>query len=240
MKKFLKYEMDRYLQGRTFENKKEMPLMLVENQQYIHYNKGSVVMYALKDYIGEDVLNAAIREYLNKVKFQQPPYTVATEFVETIFRATPDSLKYLVTDMFGKITLYENYVKKLDFKKISDTNYKVNFTVGCAKFYADDKGKLSKASIADYVDIGIFTINKVNNKDVEKPLLFTRVKMEKQEQSFEFTVNQKPDLVGIDPYLKLVDRTPDNNTCKFGKTPAKPNLDLKETKMGVIIGGDDE
>lgn len=240
MKKFLKYEMDKYLQGRTFENKKEMPLMLVENQQYIHYNKGSVVMYALKDYIGEEVLNGAIREYLNKVKFQQPPYTIATEFVETIFRATPDSLKYLVTDMFGKITLYENYVKKLDFKKISNTNYKVTITVGCAKFYADDKGKLSKAPIADYVDIGIFTINKVNNKDIEKPLLFTRVKMDKQEQSFEFTVTQKPELVGIDPYLKLIDRTPDNNTCKFGKTPAKPNLDLKETKMGVIIGSDDE
>lgn len=239
MKKFLKYEMDRYLQGRTFENKKEMPLMLVENQQYINYNKGSVVMYALKDYIGEDKLNGAIREYLNKVKFQQPPYTIATEFVETIFKATPDSLKYLVTDMFGKITLYENYVKKLDYKKINDKTYKVNLTVGCAKFYADEKGKLSKATIADYVDLGIFTAQTINGKEVEKPLLFTRVKMDKQEQSFEYTVTEKPVSAGIDPYLKLIDRTPANNTCKFGKEPAKPNLDTKETKLRIAIGGEE-
>lgn len=239
MKKFLKYEMDKYLQGRTFENKKEMPLMLVENQQYIFYNKGSVVMYALKDYIGEDKLNAAIREYLNKVKFQQPPYTVATEFLDCIYRATPDSLKYLVTDMFAKITLYENYVKKLDYKKINDKQYKVNLTVGCAKFYADEKGKLKKATIADFVDVGIFTSVITNGKEVEKPLLFTRVKMDKQEQSFEFIVNEKPFSAGIDPYLKLIDRTPANNTCKFGKTPEKPNLDEKETKFGNLFGGDE-
>ena len=55
MRKFLKYELDRYLSGRSGEVVEEMPLALVENQPYIHYRKGSVVMYALKDYLGEDV-----------------------------------------------------------------------------------------------------------------------------------------------------------------------------------------
>jgi len=182
MKKFLKYEMDNYLKGRTFESKNEMPLMLVENQQYIHYNKGSVVMYALKDYLGEATLNTAIKAYLDKTKFSGPPYTNSTEFVDYIKRATPDSLQYLVTDMFEKITLNENYVKKLDYKKINDKEYKVSLTVGCAKFYADSTGNLTKAKVNDYVDIGIFSTEKVKNKDVEKPLLFTRVKMDAPEK----------------------------------------------------------
>jgi ABC-2 type transport system permease protein len=237
MKKFLKYEMDNYLRGRTFESKNEMPLMLVENQQYIHYNKGSVVMYALKDYLGEATLNTAIKAYLDKTKFSGPPYTNSTEFVDYIKKATPDSLQYLVTDMFEKITLNENYVKKLDYKKISDKEYKVSLTVGCAKFYADSTGNLTKAKVNDYVDIGIFSTEKVKNKDVEKPLLFTRVKMDAPEKTFEFTVTEKPVSAGIDPYLKLIDRTPKNNTCKFGETPAKPNLDLKGTDFSILIGG---
>lgn len=240
MKKFLKYEMDDYLKGRTFENKKEMPMILVENQQYIHYNKGSIIMYALKDYIGEENLNNALKAYVQKVQFQQPPYTTAFEFLNYIYKATPDSLQYLVKDMFENITLYENYVKKLDYKKINEKEYKVNLTLGCAKFYANERGNLKKATVADYVDVGIFTTQKINGKEVEKPLLFTRVKMDKQEQNFEFTVTEKPELAGIDPYLKLIDRTPDNNTCKFGKTPAKPNLDVKETKFGMMFGGEEE
>lgn len=240
MKKFLKYEMDNYLQGRTFENKKEMPLMLVENQQYIHYNKGSVVMYALKDYIGEENLNKALKEYISKVKFQEPPYTTALEFLNFINKATPDSLKYLVNDMFSKITLYENYVKKLDYKQNKDGKYTVNLTVASAKFYADEKGKLTKASVNDYFDIGVFSSENVNGKEIEKPLIFERVKIGNKEQTFTFIVSKKPFSAGIDPYLKLIDRTPKNNTCKFGSKPETPNLSEKSDKLNILFSSEDE
>jgi len=64
MKRFLSYELDRYLMGRAAERKKEMPLALVENQPYIHYQKGSLVMYALQDYIGESTANQALSNYI--------------------------------------------------------------------------------------------------------------------------------------------------------------------------------
>ena len=71
--KFLAYELDRYLTGRTAETKREMPLMLVENQPYIHYNKGSLALYALRDYIGEDSMNAALSRFVRDKAFQMPP-----------------------------------------------------------------------------------------------------------------------------------------------------------------------
>src|SRR5262249_35036532 len=40
MKRFLAYELDRYLRARGMEKKKEVPLVRVENQPYIHYQKG--------------------------------------------------------------------------------------------------------------------------------------------------------------------------------------------------------
>ena len=60
IKEFLKEELNRYLRGRTTEQKKEMPLSLAENQAYIHYGKGANIMYALQDYIGEDSINCGI------------------------------------------------------------------------------------------------------------------------------------------------------------------------------------
>jgi ABC-2 type transport system permease protein len=240
MKKFLKYEMDTYLQGRTFERKKEMPLMLVENQQYIHYNKGSVIMYALKDYIGEDNLNNALKAYINKVKFQQAPYTTAFEFVSYLKNATPDSLQYLVSDMFEKITLYENYIKKLSYKPLKNNTYEVSLTVASAKFYNDEKGNPKKAPVNDYVDIGVFYEDKVNGKSTEKPLIFERVKMDSTAKTFTYIVNKLPHSAGIDPYLKLIDRSPNNNTCKFGAIPAKPELSEKSDKLSFFMGSDED
>ena len=187
-------------------------------------------MYALKDFIGEDTLNAAIRAYLNKTKFSGPIYTNSVEFVDYIRRAVPDSLSYLVGDMFERITIYENYVKSLSYKQLPDKSYQVTLTVGSAKFYSDSVGKQKAATVNDYMDVGVFTSATVKGKETEKQLLLQRIKMDKPEQTFEFIVNEKPVSAGIDPYLKLVDRTPKNNKYKFGETPAKPNL--KEGSVG--------
>ncbi|HSG48761.1 MAG TPA: M1 family aminopeptidase, partial [Longimicrobiales bacterium] len=73
--KFLKYEMDNYLRSRGAEALKEKPLMRVDaSQGYIHYRKGSVVMYYLKEMIGEGRVNAALRDLLTTYAYAEPPY----------------------------------------------------------------------------------------------------------------------------------------------------------------------
>ncbi len=92
MQRFLQYELDRYLLGRSTEQKKELPLSRVENQDYIHYRKGSLVMYALQDYIGEDNLNRAIRAFRDEHAFKGPPYPNTTQLLAHIRAVTPPHL----------------------------------------------------------------------------------------------------------------------------------------------------
>ena len=68
--------------------------MFCEYQQYIHYNKGSLVFYAMSDYLGDTVLNNALKNYIAKTAFQEAPYTTTLELVSEIDAVTPDSLKY--------------------------------------------------------------------------------------------------------------------------------------------------
>lgn len=212
MKKFLKYEMNQYLKGRATEGKKERPLMLVENQQYIHYNKGSIVMYALKDYIGEDSLNAALAKYIKKVAFQEPPYTNSIEFISYLKAATPDSLKYIINDMFETITLYENKTTKCSYTKTKDGKYLVKFSIESKKMKADSIGKMKDVAVNDWMDIGVFGSKLVKDKKTETELYLQKRKINKNKMEFEIIVDQEPVKVGIDPYNKLIDRTPDNNT----------------------------
>ncbi|UYZ57706.1 ABC transporter permease/M1 family aminopeptidase [Hymenobacter latericus] len=213
MKKFLKYELNSYLTGRTTERKKEVPLYLVENQPYIHYRKGSVVMYALQDYLGEKAVNAAIKEYRDKVAYQRAPYTTSVEFLGYIRKHTPDSLQYLVTDLFERITLYENKVDSASYRKLPNGQYKVQFTVNTKKLYADSLGnETPDLKARDFIDVGVITRKKgKDGKYQDVPMLLEKRRLVPGLNRLEFTVPQKPDRVGIDPFNKLIDRNPDDN-----------------------------
>src|SRR3546814_4109532 len=71
MRKFLRHELDTYLMSRATERVRELPLALNENQQYIHYNKGSVVFYALRDRSEERRVG---REGVSTCRTRRSPY----------------------------------------------------------------------------------------------------------------------------------------------------------------------
>jgi ABC-2 type transport system permease protein len=238
MKKFLKYEMNQYLQGRALEGKKERPLMLCENQQYIHYNKGSVIMYALKDYIGEDSLNAALAKYIKKVAYQEPPYTNSIEFVNFLRAATPDSLKYIINDMFETITLYENKTTTCSYSKTKDGKYLVKLSVECKKMKSDSIGKMKKVPVADWVDIGVFGVKEdKDGKKIDTELYLKKRKINQDKMEFEILVDEEPVKVGIDPYNKLIDRTPDNNTRSFKDGDTEVASENEGGNVTIKIGG---
>ena len=218
MRKFLKYEMNNYLGGRAGESKKEVPLLLCENQQYIHYNKGSVVMYALKDYLGEDSLNAALRKYIKKVAFQEPPYTNANEFYSFITAATPDSLKETVKDLFERIVVFDNKVKKWSYEKTKDGKYKITAELQCQKSRSDSIGKAKEVALNDWIDIGVFTENVKHPTLLGETIYMKKVKVDANEKKLELIVDKEPFMFGVDPLNKLIDKNAgDNSKDKNGK-----------------------
>src|SRR5437762_1636007 len=148
MRKFLAYELDRYLTGRAFEQKKELPLGRVENQPYIHYRKGSLVMYALQDYIGEDKVNQAVRQFRDAVAFKGPPYPNSPQLVAALRGVTPPELSYLIDDMFEQIVLYDNRATSARAKRLPDGSYEVTIGVKAKKLRADALGKEDEVALA--------------------------------------------------------------------------------------------
>jgi hypothetical protein len=212
MKRFLRYEMDSYLEGRGGEFEAERPLAMTESQGYIHYNKASVVLYYFKEMIGEAAVNTALRQMVDQFAYQEPPYPTSMDAVEAFRSVTPDSLQYLIDDLFLHITLFSNRVVDADIREV-EGGYEVSFSTFSEKFRSDSLGKTTDLPLNDYLDIGVFA-KAGKNEELGKPLVLKRVKVNKPENAFVFTVSEKPELVGIDPYNYLVDRIPDDNTKK--------------------------
>ena len=211
MKTFLAHELDRYLSGRATEQKKEMPLELVEGQGYIHYRKGSLIMYALQDYISEDSVNAALKRYVEDWAWREDRY-VTTDTLLAYFReVTPDSLQYIITDMFETITLFENRVKDPTYEELSDGSYKVTIPINAVKYRADSLGNESPIGVNDWIDIGVFA---ENSQGKDSLLYLKKHKINQENMNFQIVVDQQPNKAGIDPINKLIDRNPDDNTAK--------------------------
>jgi ABC-2 type transport system permease protein len=205
MQRFLRYELDRYLLGRSTEQKKELPLARVENQDYIHYRKGSIIMYALQDYIGEENLNRAIRAYRDEWAFKGPPYSNTEHLLAHIRAVTPPQLQYMIDDFFDSITLYDNRAISASAKALPDGRYEVSLKVFAKKRKADALGKEDDAPLHDWIDIGVLDAD-------NQPLFLEKRKIDSEETSFTLLVDKKPVRAGIDPYNKLIDRRPKDNT----------------------------
>lgn len=212
MKKFLKYEMNNYLRGRGNEFEAERPLMETERQGYIHYNKASVVLYYLKEMIGEEQVNAALRQLVADHAYQAPPFPTSLAAVRAFRAVTPDSLQYLITDLFEEITIFSNRVLEAEYQSEGE-GYRVSFTTHAEKYRADSLGKETPIALGDFIDVGVFAATDAKQL-LGKPLAYERVKITDTEQTFSFYVDELPAQVGIDPYNYLVDRVPDDNVKK--------------------------
>jgi len=212
MKKFLKYEMDGYLKGRSTEPEAERPLMKTERQGYIHYQKGSIVMYYLKEMIGEDKVNSALRMLIDTFAYRYPPYPTSWSAIRAFRQVTPDSLQYVIDDLFMNITLFSNRILEASYQKTGD-EYEVTMKTSSEKFVADTLGKETAVPVADYIDIGVFA-EPTNKKNLGQALIYQRLKIDRKENTFTFRTKEKPYQVGIDPYNYLVDRLPEDNLRK--------------------------
>jgi aminopeptidase N len=211
MRRFLKYELDRYLLDRGGELVEELPLYRVENQQYIHYRKGSLVFYRLREEMGEEALNRALKRYLEDKGFQQPPYTTSAELLDYIRAEAPAEAQALITDLFQKITFYDNRVIDATATRRDDGRWDVTLALRAGKLYSDGLGKETPAAIDDMVEVAVFARAPGAGESGERVLFLERRHITEDEPTITVTVDEEPFEAGIDPYNKLIDRVPADN-----------------------------
>lgn len=215
MQKFLKEELDTYLRGRANESKFEKTLMDNDNQAYVWYQKGGLVLYALQDLIGEKNLNNSFKAYMEAARFRQKaPFTTTLEWYDFMKAATPAELHYYLEDSFQKITLYSNKVTKATYKEMDGGTYEVTLEIESTKNYYDGSGKLTGTGTKpNLLEIAIFDVDTKNKAGmtVKAPLVIEKVWVKPGKSTFKYTTKKLPIKAGIDPYNKMIDRMPEDN-----------------------------
>lgn len=208
MQLFLRYELDAYLKGRTEEKQKELPLISVLDQQYIFYNKSALAFFAMQDYIGEDSLNTAFRRFHEKWAFKEKPYPTSKDLIDEIRKVTPDTLGYLVSDLFEHITLYENQANEAAYSILPNGHFEVTMTVSTQKLQVGADGIEKPVAMNDWIDVGIYG-EEQNGKP--KLIYLKKHKFSRQKNTLTISLADRPVKVGIDPLHKLIDHHSNDN-----------------------------
>jgi len=217
VRRFLKYELDRYLRSRGGAVLEELPLNRVEDQDYIYYRKGSVAMYWAKEALGEEVVNRAMRKLLAQYAFKGAPYANTTDFLKLLRAEAGTQNEQLISDLFEKITILDLKASNAVATKRPDGKYELRFDVEAHKYYADGTGKETEAPMDEDVEIGVFSARPGDKgfgpADV---LLLHKVPVQGPAVPVTVVVDSRPTWVGIDPYNKRIDRNSDDNLTQVG------------------------
>ncbi len=160
-------------------------------------------MYRLQDDIGENNVNAAIREFLKTFAFKNGPYPVSLQLEGDFQQFTPPENQHLFEDLFRTITLYDVRALSADYIPEPDGKYQVHLTVEARKVRADGRGQEHSIPINDRIDIGVLDAN-------GKFLYLQKQKIDQDKTDFTVMVDKLPAKAGIDPVGKLITRNPDD------------------------------
>ena len=215
LRKFLTYELDRYLRGRGAERIEEMPLMRAENQQYIHYRKGSVVMMALRYKLGEERVNAALQGLLDEYKYQNNPYPTTLDLMRHLNAdATSEEVQF-IANIFNQITLYELRAEEVSSEELGGGQHKVTFKVNAQQFSADGNGMETEQDFSEMVEIAMFSADPNDFSADNEVLYHQQHRLVTGENLLEIIVDEKPEFIGVDPFVRFIDRDTGNNILRL-------------------------
>ena len=206
VRRFYNYEMNLYLAARRVAPL--VPLIDAVDQQYLYYHKGALAMYTLREHLGADAINSALRGFLTKRRDAGPPFPTSRDLYAELEAVTPDSLTYLLSDLFERITFWNVGAREARAVETAAGEYLVSLDIDARKVVWDSTGNETEVPMNDLVEIGIFG---EGEERLGEPLYLERHRIESGERTIEITVPRRPARAGIDPYRKLISREPRDN-----------------------------
>jgi ABC-2 type transport system permease protein len=212
-RRFYDYNLSEYLRGRSVFTNREAPLLDVYGQGYVHYFKGAVAMYTLRDRLGADVVNGALRRFRERYAGASAPPATSRALYAELQAVTPDSLKPLVSDLFEHITLWNVRTDSVHAEPDGAGAWRVTLHVDASKARADSVGRQTPIPMDDLVEVGVFAERPGEPGGLGDTLYLKQHRIRSGKQTITVAVPRRPARAGVDPHRKFIERERDDNVA---------------------------
>jgi aminopeptidase N len=166
---------------------------------WANYRKGPYAFHALSEYMGEDRVNAALRNLLEK---KAASLATTLDMYQELQAVTPDSLEPLLHDLFEVNAWWTFDTRQATAVQTESGAWQVTLEVEAHKVVADSAGKETEVPISERVEIGIFAPAE-RGQMLGGTLYLQKHRIRTGTQTITFTVFERPARAGIDPYNLL-------------------------------------
>lgn len=187
--------------------------LLQANEPFLYYRKGGLAMYAMSKYIGKEKVNGALRRLLQKHSSGELPLPTTLDLYQEIQEVTPDSLNYLLHDLFKENTYWRLKTEKFAAEQTKAGNWQVTLKVQAQKVVVDSTGYENEVPMNDWLQVGIYE----EGKGLKEPLYLQMHRIRSGEQTIKVTVPRKPERGGIDPAHLMIDLRFEDNIMQLNE-----------------------
>ena len=170
------------------------------------YRTGPFAMFALREAVGPERINDALRNLLAKFDPARPPYPTSLDLYAELRAVTPPDRHYLLKDLFEDVTFWDLRTKSVDVQPAGSA-YRVTMQIEAQKLKANALGKETPVPMNDAIEVAVFDAQ-------GKALYRAPHRIRSGAQAITVTVPRKPARAEIDPDHELLDRKPADNACQ--------------------------
>jgi ABC-2 type transport system permease protein len=192
--------------------------LLRATDRFHAWRKGPFAMYALREYVGADRVDAALRRLLRSHGAAAPPLPTSLDLYRELRAATPDSLHPLLHDLFAANTYWELSAEAAAAEPAGGGRWRVTLDVRARKVVADTAGIETEVAMDDLVEIGVFAAGEDGRPGA--PLYRRMHRVRSGPQRITIMVAGEPARAGIDPRPLLIDDEPGDNVVEVARAGA--------------------
>jgi hypothetical protein len=179
---------------------------------YLAYRRGPFAMYALSEYVGSDRVNHALRRLVERHDSAGAPPATTLDLYRELRAVTPDSLQYLLHDLFEVNTFWQLETERATAAQTGAGIWQVTLEVRARKVVYDSAGVETDVPMDEWVELGVFADGEQDG-ELSAPIYVRKHRIRSGAQTITVTVPSKPVLAGLDPshLLDWDERDEDDN-----------------------------
>ncbi|MFD2514807.1 ABC transporter permease/M1 family aminopeptidase [Pontibacter locisalis] len=187
--------------------------LLKANDHTLIYRKGPLALYSLREYIGKEQVRMALQNLFKKNAFGSPPLPTPQDLYSELQRVTPDSMQYLLHDLFATNTYWDLKTEQSSARETKGGNWEVSLDVQARKYTVDTLGVETDVPMNEWIQLEIY--EPVEGQEGERETLYLQKhRIHSGKQTIVVKVPRKPAYAGIDPNYLLMDLKRKDNTSE--------------------------
>jgi hypothetical protein len=179
------------------------PPLLRATDFFLAYRKGPLALYALREYVGAEQVNVALRRLLAAHAEAHPPLPTTRELYRELEAVTPDSLRPLLHDLFAANTLWDLATEQVAAVPARGGMVELTLAVRARKIVVDVTGAVREVPMHDLVEIGAFADG--SGDEPGAPVCRQWHRIRSGAQRLTLTVPATATWAGVDPRSLLFD-----------------------------------